>query len=108
MEYADILKIYDSLVDQCPRFERKGKTMPYTSANGHMFSMLNKVGELGFRYSKSDQQKYFEEYHTSHLVSHNAKLNGYIQITENMLKDQDLLMRLLNESYDFVMSLDPK
>ena len=50
--YGENLKVYDELVAQCSRFERKGKTMPYTSANGHMFSLLNKDGELGFRYSK--------------------------------------------------------
>lgn len=50
-------KIYDQIVERCPRFERKGKTMPYTSANGHMFSLLNKAGELGFRYAKLIQVK---------------------------------------------------
>ncbi len=37
------LKTYDQLVAKCNRFERKGKTMPYTSANGHMFSLFNKA-----------------------------------------------------------------
>jgi hypothetical protein len=46
------LALYDQLVEKYPRFERKGKTVPYTSANGHMFSLLNKEGELGFRYSE--------------------------------------------------------
>ena len=45
------LKIYDEIVSKCKRFERKGKTVPYTSANGHMFSLLNKAGEIGFRFS---------------------------------------------------------
>lgn len=40
------LKIYDELVANSPRIERKGKTMPYTSANGYMFSLLNKAGEI--------------------------------------------------------------
>ena len=42
------LEIYDQLVAKCPRFDRKGKTVPYTSANGHMFSLLNKDGEINF------------------------------------------------------------
>lgn len=46
------LAIYDSLVEQCPRFDRKGKSVPYTSANGHMFSFINKDRDLGFRFSK--------------------------------------------------------
>ena len=44
MMWKEKLAIYDQLVTKCPRFVRKGKTVPYTSANGHMFSLLNKVG----------------------------------------------------------------
>ena len=55
------LELYDEAVGKCPRFDRKGKTMPYTSANGHMFSLLNKAGELGVRFSKEIQQKYIED-----------------------------------------------
>lgn len=50
------LELYDKLVAKCPRFDRKGKTVPYTSANGHMFSMLNKDGQIGMRFSKQVQQ----------------------------------------------------
>ena len=51
------LKRYDELVDQISEFDRKGKTMPYTSANGHMFSLLNKDGELGIRLSKEEGEQ---------------------------------------------------
>jgi len=108
MDYADALARYDDLVSRCSRFDRKGKTMPYTSANGHMFSLLNKAGELGFRFSKDIQEKYFAEYDTSFLISYNAKMKGYIQITEAMFNDSDRLVEMLNESYDYVMSLDAK
>ena len=54
------LKIYDELVARCSRFERKGKTMPYTSANGYMFSLFNKAGEIGIRFSKDVQKKYLK------------------------------------------------
>ena len=60
MTWDEKLAVYDRLVAKCPRFDRKGKTVPYTSANGHMFSLLNKEGELGFRYSKQVQEEYFE------------------------------------------------
>jgi len=46
--WKEKLKLYDKLVAKCDRFDRKGKTGPYTSANGHMFSFLNKDGHLGF------------------------------------------------------------
>ncbi len=102
------LAIYDSLVAQCPRFERKGKTVPYTSANGHMFSFINKDGDLGFRFSKEVQEEYFEKYKTTHFISHNSKMKGYILITEEMLQNTEELVKLLNQSYDYVMTLAPK
>ena len=52
------LEIYKALIDKCPRFELKGKNMLYTSANGYMFSLFNKAGEIGIRFSKEVQQKY--------------------------------------------------
>ena len=39
--------------------------MPYTSANGYMFSLFNKAGEIGIRFSKEVQQKYMEEWNTT-------------------------------------------
>ena len=106
--WEERLKIYDELVAKCSRFERKGKTMPYTSANGHMFSLLNKAGELGFRYSKEVQKKYMEELNTTLFKSYNAIMHGYILIPDHMLNDLDNLAKYLDESYDYVMSLDPK
>ncbi len=106
--YAERLKLYDELVDQCPRFERKGKTMPFTSANGYMFSLLNKAGELGIRFSKEVQKKYFEELNTVQFKSYGANMRGYILIPDDMLDDKKKIVELLNESYDHVMSLEPK
>ena len=108
MTYEEALKRYDDIVSKCPRFDRKGKTMPYTSANGHMFSLLNKDGELGFRYSKEVQEQYMGEWKSSHLISYGAKMRGYVKIPESMFADLDQLAKYLNESYDYVMSLYPK
>ena len=101
------LKIYDTLVEKCPRFERKGKTMPYTSVNGYMFSLLNKDGELGIRFSKDVQKKYIEQFPTTIFKSYGAVMRGYVLIPDHMLEDLDALAVYLNESYDFVMSLEP-
>jgi hypothetical protein len=106
--WKEKLELYDNLVAKCPRFDRKGKTVPYTSANGHMFSLLNKDGELGFRYSKKIQEKYIQEFGTTIFKSHGATMKGYVLIPDHMLEDLDKLAEYLNESYDFVMSLDPK
>lgn len=102
------LDLYDKLVSKCPRFDRKGKNNPYTSANGHMFSTINKAGELGIRFSKEVQKKYIEAWNTTLFKSYNSVMQGYVLIPEKMLQDLDNLAVYLNESYDYVMSLPPK
>ena len=102
------LELYDKLVEKCPRFDRKGKTMPYTSANGHMFSLLNKDGQLGIRFSKGVQEKYIQEFDTTIFKSYGAVMKGYVLIPDHMLEDLDKLAEYLNESYDYVMTLEPK
>ena len=42
----DKIALYDKLIATNPNIVRKGKTSPYTSANGHMFAYLSKVGSL--------------------------------------------------------------
>jgi hypothetical protein len=106
--WGEKLRIYDELISKCPRFERKGKTVPYTSANGHMFSQLNKDGEIGIRFSKEVQKKYMEEFGTTIFRSYNSVMQGYVTIPDEMLEDLYRVARLLDESYDYVMSLDPK
>jgi hypothetical protein len=108
MSWEESLKKYDAIVELCPRFTRKGKTVPYTSANGHMFSLLNKEGELGFRFSKEVQKKYIEAWASDVLHSHGATMRGYVKVPEHMLDASERLADYLNESYEHVMSLPPK
>ena len=106
--WEEKLKIYDKLVAKCCRFERKGKTMPYTSVNGHMFSLLNKAGEIGIRFSKEVQKKYIEKFDTTTYKSYNSIMHGYVLIPEKMLENLDEVARYLDESYDYALSLPPK
>ncbi|MGH1383527.1 hypothetical protein [Kordia sp.] len=106
--WEERLQIFDAIVAKCPRFARKGKSMIYTSANGHMFGLLNKAGEIGFRYSKEVQEKYIKEFNSDYYKSHGATMKGYVLIPDNMLSDIDTLAKYLDESYDYVMSLDSK
>ena len=106
--WEESLKRYDEIVSRCERFERKGKSMPFTSANGYMFSLLNKSGELGIRFSKEKQKQYVEEWDSDLFKSYGATMRGYVLIKEEMFENPDLLTSLLNESFDYVMSLPPK
>ena len=104
----EIVRLYDELVAKCPRFKRKGKNNPYTSANGHMFSFLNKQSELGIRFSKEVQEKYIQELGTGYFKSYGATMRGYVLMPESLWDDLETLANYLNESYDYVMSLEPK
>jgi len=99
------LKIYDELVAKNPNFERLGKTMPYTAANTHMFSLLNKDAELGFRLSKESQEAFKEKYNTTIYKSYGAIMKDYVLVPEKMLGDLDALSPYLQESYEYVLSL---
>lgn len=106
--YEKRLEQYDAIVDQCTGIERKGKTMPYTSDNGHMFSLLNKNGEFGIRFSKEIQEKYFEELNSSYMISHGAKMKGYVLIPDSLWDTPEKLIEMLKESHAYVLSLPPK
>ncbi|MEM9720556.1 MAG: hypothetical protein AAGA10_14945 [Bacteroidota bacterium] len=106
--WEEKLNRYKELIAKCPRFELKGKSMPYTSANGHMFSQLNKAGEIGIRFSKEVQEKYLEAFDTTYFTSYNSIMKGYVLIPDHMLEDLEKVAEYLNESYDYVMGLDPK
>lgn len=54
--HKDKLKQYGERFAKCKTLERKGKTTPYTPANGQMFSLLNVAGQIGIRFSKEIQK----------------------------------------------------
>ena len=106
--WKERLALMDEIVAQNPNFERKGKTMPYTSANGHMFSLLNKDAELGIRLSKESGQAFMSKYKTSGFKSHGANMRGYVLVPDELLNDKQLLASLFQEAYEYVLTLEPK
>lgn len=106
--WEEKLAIYDKIISTNSNFERKGKTVPYTSANGHMFTLLNKDGEIGFRLSKESGERFMKEHNTTRFKSHGAFMRGYVLIPDRLYDDMELLSQLLQESYEYVLSLPPK
>lgn len=104
----EVLKIYDEVVAANPNFDRKGKTMPYTSANGYMFSLLNKDGELGVRLSKDDIRNFDEAFGALPFKSHGATLREYVLVPESLLKNKTQLGAYIQKGYEYVCSLPPK
>lgn len=106
--WEERLKLYDHIVSKCPDFERKGKSMIYTSANGYMFTLLNKNAEIGVRLSKESQKAFKDKYNATEYRSYGAVMRDYVKVPDALLDDLDLMVQYFNESYAFVMSLPSK
>lgn len=105
--WKEKLAFYDKLIEGNPNFERKGKNMVYTSANGYMFSQLNNAGEIGIRLPKEVGKKFMEEHDSGPFKSYGAVMRDYVLIPEALYENTELLADLLQQSYEHVMSLPP-
>lgn len=108
MDYKEVLNFYDSLVEKCEGFKRKGKTMPYTSANGYMFSLLNKAGELGFRFSEKRKKELIGKWESDEFKSYGATMKGYVLVPQRLFNNPEELAVYLTESFNYVNTLPPK
>lgn len=106
--WEERLKIYDELIELCPNIKRKGKTMPYTSDNGYMFTLLNKAGEIGIRLPKASARVFMEKYNTGEFRSYGAVMRDYVLVTDELLQNLDLLAKYVEECHAYVQSLPPK
>ena len=103
----EVLKIYEAAL-ALAGLERKGKSMPYTSANGYMFSQLNKDGELGIRLSKEATAQFDAKYGALPFISYGAKMREYVLVPPPLLKDREALANFLKMGFDHVNALPPK
>lgn len=108
MSYQESLNLYDETVVLSTHSERKGKTMPYTSSKGYMYSLLNKKGQLGIRLSKEDQKQFDQEYGANPFISYNATMKDYVLIPDHLLTEKEILSKWLNRAHHFVNTLTPK
>jgi len=106
--YADKVKLYYALIGMDSSMERKGKTTPYTSINGHMFSFLDKDGKMGLRLSKDDLQDFIEEYSTKLMVQHGRIMKEYAEVPDELLTNTNLLTRYVSKSLGYVSGLKSK
>jgi len=108
MSYATNLDLFDKVVEMHPDIERKGKTMPYTSVNGHMFSIMDKNGNLGLRLSKTDREKFIEDFDSKLMVNYGATMKEYVVIQQKLLENTQHLLQYLQMSFNYVSTLKPK
>ena len=106
--YANKLAIYEKVVATNPSIERKGDTMPYTSLNGNMFSLLGKDGSLGFRLSKEDREEFLDKYKSGLMEQYGAVMKEYVLIPDKLLNSPKELKKYFELSYAYAKTLKPK
>ena len=102
------LEGYDRLVATRPEVERKGKTLPYTSLNGHMFSFLGDGGTIALRLSPDDRQAFIDRYDASLHEAHGTVMREYVSVPEALADDTASLAPWFERAYAYVASLKPK
>ena len=76
--------------------------------NGHMFSMVTKEGQVAIRMSKDVRAQYLEEVNPNEVVTYKTMMKEYIEISDEMLKDQEAVLSLLDQSVEYIKTLKPK
>ena len=104
----ELLERYENLIAEFPKVERKGKTMPYTSVNGHMFSFLDKEGRLSLRLKENMRNELIEKYKAELSVQHGRIMKEYLIIPKILLGNFKDLKGYFKASYDYTCSLKPK
>ena len=107
MTRDQLIDLFEQAIAAAAGIDRKGKANPYTSANGHMFSQINKDDQLGIRLPKSRQKELLDEYGAGPFKSYGATMRDYVCLTDEMLADPALITSLLDEGFAFVSAMPP-
>lgn len=107
-EFKTNLELYDKAVQTLEHIQRKGKTSPYTSHNGHMFSFLRKDAVLGIRLSEEERDLFEQKYGNKEFKSHGAVMRNYVTISQELLENTKELASYIQKGFEYVSTLKPK
>jgi hypothetical protein len=105
---AEGLALYDKLIATIPGLERKGDTMPYTSLNGHMFSLFDKTDTLTIRLPEKELEAFLKKYKTERPVQYGIVMKEYAVVPKALLAKTAELKKYFAMSYAYIASLKPK
>ena len=74
------LALYERLLATEPSIERKGATIPYTSANGKMFTYLSPSGDLRLRLPAEEREAFMKKYATKPVVQHGVLMKDWVAV----------------------------
>jgi len=104
----EAITAYDKLIASNPNIERKGATMPYTSLNGNMFSLLTPTGAMILRLSEKDREEFNKKYKMGVVIQYGAVMKEYVEVPDSLLKKTKDLEKYLQLSYEYAKTLKPK
>jgi hypothetical protein len=102
------LALYEKLIATSSQVERKGKTTPYTSLNGHMFSFLTKDGTLGLRLANEDREEFILKFETQLMEQHGRIMKEYVVVPNDLFEGIPSLSDYFQKSMDYILTLKPK
>jgi hypothetical protein len=105
---AQKFELYKKIVATIPAAELKGATMPYTSCNGHMFSFLDKEGNLGLRLPAAEREEFIRKHKTKLCEAHGKILQEYVFVPESLFKNTEKIKSDFSIGFKYVSSLKPK
>jgi hypothetical protein len=105
---AECVALYDALLATNPAIQRKGATMPYTSVNGNMFSLLTPDGDLALRLPEADREAFLKRYETGLCEQYGVVMKEYVRVPPSVLQNTRALAKYLDISYRYACSLKPK
>jgi hypothetical protein len=108
MERSAALVVYEKVVAAMPGVERKGDTMPYTSLNSHIFSVLHKDGSLALRLPAAERESFLTKYKTTLSSQYGSVQPEYVVIPDALLSRTKDLQRYFEISRAYVAALKPK
>ena len=102
---AESVALYEALLATNPEIKRKGATMPYTSVNGNMFSLMCPDGALALRLPEGDREAFLKRYNTALCVQYGVVMKEYVRVPPALLQKTREIARYLDVSYRYACSL---
>lgn len=104
----DTIDRYLAVIDKMDGVEKKGKTMPYTSSNGYMFSFIDKEDKISLRLSEEDRAVLLDEHGANQSVQHGRIMKEFVCLPNTILAQEKELLAFFEKSYNYTNSLKPK
>jgi hypothetical protein len=102
------LVLYEKLIATDPSIERKGATIPYTSANGKMFTYLSPTGDLRLRLPPDERDAFMNKYRAKLALSYGVVMKEFVAVPPGLFARTSELAPYLRISRAYAKRLGTK